>query len=119
MKCLRIEPKKKPEVVDIPNDLKSFQKEVGGYIEVIYPFTDMVGIICNEEGKLLNLPENRILRDSHGIPYDVICGNFLVVGLDEDDFIDLSDKYIKKYSKIFADEMWKDGEIPHPPFLTA
>ena len=105
MKCLRIEPKKNPEVVDIPNTLESLQKEVGGYIEVTYPYTDMVGIVCNEEGKLMGLPKNRMVRDSYGIPYDIICGTFLVVGLGEDDFIDLSDKYIKKYSEIFANEM--------------
>ena len=35
------------------------QKAVGGDIEVTYPFEDEVGIVLNEEGKLIGLPLNR------------------------------------------------------------
>lgn len=39
------------------NSLEAFQKAVGGYIEVVTVASDLV-LICNEEGRLLNLPFN-------------------------------------------------------------
>lgn len=52
-------------------------------IEVVYPFDDPVGLIMNEEGKLLGL------------------GDFLVTGLTEENFGSLSDELIEKYTKFF------------------
>ena len=50
MTVLRVHPGKKPEVVVIEEGLKSLQHEVDGYIEVIYPFTDPVAVVLNEDG---------------------------------------------------------------------
>lgn len=77
----------------------------GGLVEVLYPFSDNVGIICNDEAKLHNLPPNRFLYDEEtGNAIDIICGTFLVVGLTEDDFGSLTEEqieiYLKMYSKI-------------------
>ena len=52
MTVLVIEPEKKPYVKDISSGLASLQKEVGGYIQAVYPFDDPVAIICDEEAKL-------------------------------------------------------------------
>ena len=41
----------------VTNDLKSFQNIVGGYIETVTMTSDAV-IICNEEGRLMGLPDN-------------------------------------------------------------
>ncbi len=49
---LYVEPKKVPVAAVIGKELESYQEAVGGMIEVIYPFDDMVCIVCNEEGKL-------------------------------------------------------------------
>lgn len=49
---------------------------VSGKIEVVYPFDDPVGLIMNEEGKLLGLTPNRALKDNNGRTYDIIFGNF-------------------------------------------
>ena len=81
MNVLVIEPMKHPVEKEISNELESLQKEVGGYIECIYPFDDEVGLICNEEGKLQGLHSNRGLYDENGELYDIIAGNFLIVGL--------------------------------------
>ncbi len=51
MNVLVVEPMKKPYMKDIDSGLHSLQKEVGGYIEAIYPYEDLVGLVCNEEGK--------------------------------------------------------------------
>ena len=50
-----------------------------------------VGIICNEEGKLIGLEPNRVLRDEEGNTVDIIFGTFIVAGLTEDDFGSLTD----------------------------
>lgn len=41
----------------IPNELKEFQHLVGGYIETVRLTGDVLAIV-NEEGVLLDLPEN-------------------------------------------------------------
>ena len=102
LKVLVIEPEKKPYTKEIPHTLESMQKEVGGYIQAVYPWDDPCAIICDEEGKLKGYPYNRVLRDEDGDIYDVIAGTFLVVGLGREDFVSLSDEYIEKYSKLFA-----------------
>lgn len=58
--------------------------------------------VCNEEGKLEQLPFNRGLRDESGNLYDYIAGNFMIVGLGEEDFTSLPPEYIEKYSQLFA-----------------
>ena len=60
---LVVEPEKKPYVKDIAPGLTSLQKEVGGFIEAVYPFEDPVAIICDEEAKLKGSELNRALRD--------------------------------------------------------
>ena len=101
MKALVIEPGKQPRTEDISPDLKSLQREVGGYIQAVYPWDDPVAIICNEEAKLEGLPMNRALRDEGGEVYDIIAGTFLITGLTEDDFGDLTDDLIEKYTTLF------------------
>ena len=63
MNVIVVEPGKQPYVKEIPDTLESLQKEVGGYIQAIYPYEDAVAIICAEEGKLMGMPFNRALRD--------------------------------------------------------
>ena len=98
---LLVKPKKKPEVMEIEDTLESLQKMVGGYIEVVYPFDDPVGLIVNEEGKILKLPPDRALKDCNGKIYDIIFGDFLITGLTEENFGSLSDELIEKYTKFF------------------
>lgn len=99
---LVVEPGKVPYPKQIPDTLQSLQKEVGGYIEAVYPFKDPVCVICNEEAKLEGLPLNRSLRDEQGQTYDVVAGTFLVAGLGEENFTSLSPELLDKYSRHFA-----------------
>ena len=75
----------------IDNTLEAKQKLVGGLIEVV-PYEDVL-IICNEEGKLLNMPPNLVFE------YDYIAGNCFVIGDDykNADFKSLTDEEIIKY----------------------
>lgn len=101
MNVLVVEPYKEPYEKEIDPGLESLQHEVGGDIEVVYPFDDPIGIICNEEGKLEGLPLNRSLRDEDGEIYDILAGTFLVVGLGEEDFQGLSKKQMDKFRDHF------------------
>lgn len=101
MNVLVIEPMKKPYLKDIDSGLHSLQHEVGGYIEATYPYEDLVGLICNEEGKLNGLPLNRAIYGEGGDMVDIIAGTFLIVGLSEDNFTSLPDEMAGKYAKLF------------------
>ncbi len=101
MKAIIVEPDARPRVADIQSDLESLQEIVAGDIQVVYPFDDPVGIICNDEGKILGLPLNRALRDENGEIYDILSGTFIVAGLTEDDFGDLTDEQVDKYMKLY------------------
>ena len=72
-----------------------------GPIQAVYPYEDPVALICNEEGKLIGLPLNRALRDDTGEIYDIIAGNFLITGLGEESFSDLSPDLLEKYKEQF------------------
>ena len=104
MRVVVVEPKKKPMVQDVGSDLDSMLKIVGGPIEAVYPFDEPVALICNEEGKLLNLPLNRALRDDEGNVYDIISGTFFVCAAppDSDRFEGLTDQQVKTYIERFA-----------------
>ena len=103
MRVVVVEPKKKPVVQDIDTGLESMQKIVGGLIEAVYPFDEPVALIANEEGKLLNLPLNRALRDDEGTVYDIISGTFFLCAAppDSDRFAGLTDQQIKMYMERF------------------
>ena len=99
---LVVEPEKKPYVKEISSGLESLQKEVGGYIQALYPFEGAVAIICDEEAKLKDSQPNRALRGYDGKIYDVVYGTFIMAGLGEGDFTSMSDDMIKKYSEHFG-----------------
>ena len=103
MQVIVVEPKKKPMVQDIGSDLESMQKIVGGSIQAIYPFDEPVALICNEEGKLLDLPLNRALRDDEGNVYDIISGTFFLCAAppDSDCFAGLTDQQVKTFMERF------------------
>lgn len=71
-----------PEFRDIPNTLEALQEAVGGYIETFTFATDAC-VVCNEEGRLLDLPYN---CDLLGVSF---CGPILIVGVNGDEFCDI------------------------------
>ena len=98
MNVLIVEPGKHPRLADIDESLESLQKTVGGYIEAIYPFEDEIAIICDEESKLKSDTEwNRMLPETH----DVIKGTFIIAGLGDEDFTDITPELAEKYKQRF------------------
>ena len=115
MRVLVVEPEHKPEVRDLDDSLKAMQKIVGGLIQPIY-LDDSVALICNDEGKLMNLTANRGLRDKNGQIYDIVFGTFFLCGAhaDSDSFASLTSEQIERYQKQFytPEMFWgMDGHI--------
>lgn len=102
MLVLVVEPECKPEIREIDGSLESMQAIVGGLIQALYPFDDMVALVANDEGKLLGLPMNRGLRDEAGNLYDILCGTFFICGIEGDGFASLTDEQIQKFMTVFA-----------------
>jgi len=101
LKGLLVAENKLPEVVEIPDTLKSLQELVGGYIEYCYmPEHEDVVLICNEEGKINGMGPNR------DIGHDIIFGPFFVIGDNPDigENISLTDEQISKWTKIFDEK---------------
>ena len=101
MTILKIMPGRKPEKITISHTLDAMQRLVCGNIQAIYPYEDLVAIVCNEEGKLLGMEPNRAIRNEDGDILDIICGTFFICGLIEDDFCSLTAKQLEYYSNLF------------------
>ena len=101
MTVLAVLPGKTPERMELDGFLESMQKFVGGTIQAVYPFSDPVAIVCNDEGKLMGLEYNRVLRDEQGKIYDILCGPFFLCGLGEENFASLPEVLLQKYPKLF------------------
>lgn len=120
MRVLVVEPERRPEAREIDGSLHTMQGIVGGLIQPVYPFDDPVALVCNDEGKLMNLPANRGLRDKDGQIYDIIFGTFFLCGVpaDCDHFTSLIPEQIKTYQeKFYTPEMFwdMDGRIVRLP----
>lgn len=81
IKVVAVRPRTAPEVIEIENELEPMQELVGGYIEILNR-VDIGGkrfvLVCNEEGKLNDLPLGRVLFDDDGNLIDIIYGNFFI-----------------------------------------
>ena len=101
IKALVVEPMRPCRVQEFPDTLEAMQEIVGGYIQAVYPFPEPVAVVCNEEGKMLDLPFNRPLMDENGRPYDILCGTFFIAGADGEHFVSLTEEQIAKYKTLY------------------
>lgn len=101
MTVLAVMPGKAPERMELDGSLEAMQKFVGGTIQAVYPSSDPVAIVCNDEGKLMGLERNRALRDDSGNVYDILYGPFFVCGLGEENFTSLPEDLLRKYAQRF------------------
>lgn len=98
---LLIKPGEYPKRISVGTELADLQKEVEGNIEVVYPYREEIGLICNEEGKLKGLSLNRDIITDNGERVDIIAGNFLIAGLTEESFGSLTEEQMKRYEERF------------------
>lgn len=101
LNVLLVKPGMYPQQVQIDPGLGALQQAVEGDIEAAYYFEEPVAIIVNDEGKLNGSELNRAICDQGGNIVDIIAGNFLVVGLGEEDFCSLSPDMMQKFEEKF------------------
>lgn len=102
MDVLLVKPNMYPQAVQIGCELEDLQNAVGGEIEAIYPFNEPVALIMDGNGKVFGKELNRALRDEvNGEIYDIVAGDFLVVGLGEEDFCSLSPELMRQLEEHF------------------
>lgn len=100
IKVVICEPDKYARIAEIKAELETYQSIVEGWIDAFYPFKDSVAVICNDEGKINGMPLNRAIY-RNGKIIDIVAGTFIIAGLTEDSFGDLTDEQAKKYQKLF------------------
>jgi hypothetical protein len=107
IRLLLVEPGKHPRLVEVEHTVQNLQKLVGGDIQAVYPWEDLIGLVCDDSGKLKpeNKP-NRLLED-----YDLLVGPFFLCELGREDFISISDELALKYAKKF----WMPEEFLRMP----
>lgn len=90
VKIVYLKVNEEPKVMEIENTLEAKQKLVGGLIEEV-PFRRGISLICNEEGKILNLKPNLFFKD------DFIAGDCFFIGDDgmSEDFKSLTNEQVK------------------------
>ncbi|HSW76130.1 MAG TPA: DUF3846 domain-containing protein [Candidatus Saccharimonadales bacterium] len=101
-----IEPGEKPYKKTIANNLEAFREIVGGYIENLFigrtAKDARIGIVLNEEGKLIDLPFNKKIITSGNVS-DWLAGTIFITAYNmEGDNVSLNDDecehFIKKFS---------------------
>lgn len=125
---LLVEPGKYPQMIEIDNSLEAMQELVGGYIEVIMPYESQVALVCNEEGRLTNLPLNRALYLGLGEGRnrevsDIIHGSFFICYASDEsgEFLSLPKELAEKYKTLFRlpELFFKQGDrikvVPYEP----
>ena len=80
IKVLALLPMELPKEIELDNTLEAMQKFVDGNIECLtfYDSGSEVILVCNDEGKLLELPPNRMLWDGA----DYLAGSGFIAGTD-------------------------------------
>lgn len=88
------EPGKLAQIRTINNDLKTMHGLVEGYIEVVNIEKD-VALICNEEGKLLDLEPNIYVNGIN----DTVVGPIILAGVSGEDFTSIDDYHSRIYMR--------------------
>lgn len=97
MRIILIREKENPVIRNIPHDLYIFQQLVGGRIEVVEPFDDNVILVCDESGRNMGKPVNRIIND-----HIDVCGDFFLCGHDSEGLSDFPSELIEKYLLLYS-----------------
>ena len=74
----------------VSDSLENLQKTVGGYIETV-TLDNGVVLICNEEGRIRNMPYNFTLRRMRGVVtiQNAIFGTVIACGADGEEFANI------------------------------
>lgn len=99
MKVLYFKVGEVPSVIEVDESLESLQDLVGGYLEVVkIPSFSKVILVCNEEGRLLSLQPNKILKSIR----ETIYGDFFICEYDGEEMCSISSEMTNDLSNLFA-----------------
>ncbi|MDQ0363221.1 DUF3846 domain-containing protein [Breznakia pachnodae] len=109
MEKLRVvvyEPGKAPEIREIENTLECLREIVKGHIENVRIAHDL-NLICNEEGKLINLQPNIFMNG------DIIAGPCIIAADDRvnEDYGSLTDRQINRVITAIASQNSDDDYL--------
>lgn len=85
MRAMRKRPREAWEPIEVENELKPLQQEVGGYLES-FTFAEDACVLCDEEGRMKRKPYNTTVC---GVSF---VGTILIVGVAGEDFADLTEQ---------------------------
>lgn len=97
----------KPVVVEFEDSLDALQHFVGGYIEMIQLTDDEdVDVVINEEGKINGLKVNKYITHN-GRLIDVLMGDIVIVGADNEtgETISVPENKIKRFIDMFSNDV--------------
>jgi len=97
-----VEPGMQARQARIPANLEGMQATVKGSIEAFYPFEEQVCIVCNEEGKITDLPLNRAVYsepEEVDMTYHELCAKFRQA--------ERQGRHISGYI-VFTEDSWPD-----------
>lgn len=102
IRVLMVEPGKLAYPSEIGSSLEDIYEALDcDTIEVLYPVSDMIVIVCDEEGKLNGAVPNRAVHDDSGEIVDIIHGKFFICDCSGDHFGSLPQDMMEKYRKKF------------------
>lgn len=107
-KVVAIEPGKEPYETEM--SFEDTQKFVGGYIEQVQLYDEIVALV-NEEGDMKKLEPNRhmILQEKGHFPL-LLLGNFVLVKVNNGDYTSLNEKEVEEAKFIYRSTS-KDATI--------
>ena len=97
-----VEPNRPARAASISNSLESMHEIVGGYIELVYPFTgedEDVCCVCNEGGKINGLALNRAIYDEDDCMADIVAGTFFTCDASGEDLDSLSPAQLERFTE--------------------
>lgn len=98
MKVLLIKPMEHPQVVDIEDSLDEFYRILEcDCITATYPWADRVALVTDDNGGFTEKSFSRCIPELE----QPIKGNFFLCGLGEENFTELPENLIRKYTERF------------------
>lgn len=98
MKVLLVKPMEHPQVVDIEDTLEEYYRILEcDCITAAYPWEDPVALVTDDNGLFTEKPFSRYVKELE----QPIKGNFFLCGLGKEDFAELPEDLIRKYTKRF------------------
>lgn len=95
------EPGKLARKAEIGTSLEDLQKVVGGDIQAIYPYSEEVALVCDDEGKINGKGLSRAVYSEDGEMIDIIAGTFFICDCSGENFGSLNEEQLERYEKQF------------------